>query len=182
MKKLNLKTEMHEKAEQLKFLFKEETNYDLLVYCGFRSLREQAELFCIGRTQEMVSNRYRNLEEIGWTQALETLKNANENRKPNTSFSRIVTHALPGQSYHNYGLAFDAVPMRNGKCVWEEQSYLWQVMGKIAEDVLNLEWAGTWTKFREYPHVQMEKEDVVKLCGLNQEKTVIEQLYRKEYK
>jgi peptidoglycan L-alanyl-D-glutamate endopeptidase CwlK len=49
-----------------------------LIYCGRRTMEEQAALFAKGRT----------------------------------SGGRIVTKAKPGQSYHNYGLAFDWVPIK----------------------------------------------------------------------
>ena len=49
-----------------------------LIYCGRRTMEEQAELYAKGRTKA----------------------------------GKIVTKAKPGQSYHNYGLAFDWVPLK----------------------------------------------------------------------
>lgn len=49
-----------------------------LIYCGRRTMEEQAALFAKGRTSK----------------------------------GRIVTKAKPGESYHNYGLAFDWVPLK----------------------------------------------------------------------
>ena len=49
-----------------------------LIYCGQRSMEEQAALYAKGRTSK----------------------------------GRIVTKAKPGESYHNYGLAFDWVPLK----------------------------------------------------------------------
>ena len=49
-----------------------------LIYCGRRTMEEQAGLYAKGRT------------------------------KP----GKIVIKAKPGQSYHNYGLAFDWVPLK----------------------------------------------------------------------
>lgn len=69
----------------------------------------------------------------------------------------IVTYAGPGQSMHNYRLAFDAVPMRDGKPVWgtrqPDDLALWKRYGTIGEAV-GLEWAGSWTRLREFPHMQ----------------------------
>ena len=50
-----------------------------LIYCGRRTMEEQAALYA-----------------KGWT------------KQP----GKIVTKAKPGQSYHNYGLAFDWVPLK----------------------------------------------------------------------
>jgi hypothetical protein len=49
-----------------------------LIYCGMRSMEEQAALYAKGRTQP----------------------------------GKIVTQAKPGTSYHNHGLAFDWVPLK----------------------------------------------------------------------
>jgi len=67
-----------------------------------------------------------------------------------------VTNARPGRSFHNWRVAFDVVPLRNGKPVWGtsgEDGVMWQQVGKIGESV-GLEWAGRWKTFREFPHFQ----------------------------
>lgn len=67
-----------------------------------------------------------------------------------------VTNARAGQSWHNWRLAFDVVPLRHGKPVWGTagaDGELWRRIGLIGE-ACDLEWAGRWTKFREYPHFQ----------------------------
>lgn len=69
---------------------------------------------------------------------------------------RKVTNAKAGQSAHNYRLAFDVVPLKNGKPVWGTAGsdlLLWMQVGNIGESV-GLEWAGRWTRFREFPHFQ----------------------------
>lgn len=70
-----------------------------------------------------------------------------------TAPGRIVTNAKPGQSYHNFGVALDVVPIRNGKLVWDDKDSIWQDVGKLGE-ASGFEWAGRWTRFREYPHFQ----------------------------
>ncbi len=67
---------------------------------------------------------------------------------------RIVTNALPCQSAHNFGLAFDAVPLDGGKPVWDAGSALVSQMGECGEEA-GLEWAGKWTRFKESVHFQM---------------------------
>jgi peptidoglycan L-alanyl-D-glutamate endopeptidase CwlK len=70
---------------------------------------------------------------------------------------RKVTNAKAGQSMHNYRLAFDCVPLRDGKPVWGTTGsdlLLWMRVGNIGEGV-GLEWAGRWKSFREYPHFQL---------------------------
>lgn len=68
-----------------------------------------------------------------------------------------VTNAKGGQSFHNYRLAYDVVPMRNGKPVWgtskPEDAALWKKVGELGE-AAGLEWAGRWLKFKEMAHFQ----------------------------
>lgn len=68
----------------------------------------------------------------------------------------IVTNARAGQSWHNYRLAFDVVPLRNGKPVWGtsgEDLKLWKAIGAVGKS-LGLEWAGDWKTMKEFPHFQ----------------------------
>lgn len=69
-----------------------------------------------------------------------------------TSPGKIVTNANAGQSFHNYKVAFDFVPIVNGKPSWDD-SELFESCGKIGES-LGLEWAGRWVKFKELAHMQ----------------------------
>lgn len=64
---------------------------------------------------------------------------------------RIVTNARPGQSYHNYRVAFDFVPVVAGKAQWNDLA-LFRRLGEIGES-LGLEWGGRW-KFKDMPHLQ----------------------------
>jgi peptidoglycan L-alanyl-D-glutamate endopeptidase CwlK len=63
-----------------------------------------------------------------------------------------VTNAMAGYSYHNFKCAFDFVPMKNGKCVWDDDKLFTQC-GDVAKGV-GLEWAGDWTSFKEKAHCQ----------------------------
>lgn len=104
-----------------------EAGIDLLVTCTWRSNEEQARLYAQGRTTP----------------------------------GRRVTNAKPGQSMHNFtlpngapaSLAVDVVPLRAGKPVWAASDPVWQEAGKHGE-AAGLEWAGRWTRFREFPHFQ----------------------------
>lgn len=69
-----------------------------------------------------------------------------------------VTNAKGGQSFHNFGVALDFVPMRNGKPVWgsttEADKKLWNDIAGIAEAV-GFEWSGWWLgRLREMCHIQ----------------------------
>jgi len=69
----------------------------------------------------------------------------------------VVTDARAGDSLHQYRVAFDVVPMRNGKPVWgtlaKQDADLWNQVGALGEKY-SFEWAGRWKSFREMPHFQ----------------------------
>ena len=70
-----------------------------------------------------------------------------------TAPGRIVTSARAGESFHNWGLAFDFVPLVAGKPAWNDAAKYAQA-GRLAESV-GLEWAGRWQgKLRETAHCQ----------------------------
>lgn len=72
-----------------------------------------------------------------------------------TAPGKVVTWAKAGQSAHNFGLAMDVVPVRDGKAIWDASDDAWQIYGQAVR-AEGLEWAGDWTKDkREMPHCQM---------------------------
>lgn len=101
--------------------------FDILCTCTWRSDTEQTALYNQGRTTP----------------------------------GNIVTNAKAGQSAHNFTVndlpaakAFDVVPLRNGKCVWDSHDPIWQAIGKIGMD-LGLDWYGAPNaRFSEKPHFQ----------------------------
>lgn len=68
-----------------------------------------------------------------------------------TAKGNKVTNAKGGQSFHNWKVAFDFVPIVNGKAIWDDTD-LWYKCGRIAE-MVGLEWGGRW-KFKDMPHCQ----------------------------
>lgn len=64
----------------------------------------------------------------------------------------IISNAKGGQSFHNWRVAFDVVPLVGGKATWDDHE-LWERIGKIGE-VVGLEWGGRWTGFVDKPHFQ----------------------------
>ena len=127
-----------------KFLEKaKENGIDVLIYCTYRSPGEQEVLYMQGR-----------LEQFGIT-----LEELNEKRiklglwelTPEEA-RRKVTNARAWQSFHQYGLAFDCVPLQGGKPDWNNRE-AYAILGEIAGEV-GLEWAGRWKRFKELPHFQ----------------------------
>lgn len=71
----------------------------------------------------------------------------------------VVTYAKPGYSLHNYGLAFDIVPVVNGKATYSTTPAmleLWKLIGEAGEQ-FGFVWGGN-KNFRggfDMPHFQM---------------------------
>ena len=70
-----------------------------------------------------------------------------------TKPGHIVTNAKAGESFHNYHLAYDCVPMIHGKPQWSDME-LYHRVGELGESI-GLQWAGRWTgKLHETAHFQ----------------------------
>lgn len=63
----------------------------------------------------------------------------------------IISNARGGESYHNWGLAFDAAPFDNG--VYSSDINEFRRMGRLGQQV-GLEWGGTFKDIVDYPHFQ----------------------------
>ena len=70
-----------------------------------------------------------------------------------TTPGRKVTNAKGGQSFHNYRVAFDFVPIVNGKAQWNDKA-LFNRIGIMGED-MGLTWSGRFIKFPEMAHFQL---------------------------
>lgn len=124
----------------------------VLVYCTLRPFHEQARLYRQGRALARIEAKARELaERWGRPDLADVLMGVGPQRGPKR------TNAAPGESLHNYGLAADAVPLVDGKPVWDavrpENRGIWMRFGRAAQEA-GLVWAGTWRHFREFPHVQ----------------------------
>lgn len=69
-----------------------------------------------------------------------------------TVAGKKVTNAKGGDSFHQYRVAFDFVPVKGGKAIWDDDK-LWAECGALAKYV-GLEWGGYWDGFKDKPHCQ----------------------------
>ena len=66
-----------------------------------------------------------------------------------------VTNAKAGESWHNFGLAFDVVPLVNGKAVWD--SPFWNRIGELGKQA-GLVWGGDFQSFKDKPHFEFHPD------------------------
>lgn len=138
------------KAEQVVQACAQATGFELLIYCTLRTLEEQARLYRQSRSRQEIDGKIAKFNQRGFA----FLANILESVGP--CYGPHVTNAAPGESWHNYGEAWDAVPLIGGKPAWnylQAQAY-WDAYGEAVRQV-GMFWAGDWTGFREYPHAQM---------------------------
>ena len=129
-------------------------DFPLLVYCANRAVEEQARLWRIGRHAVEIQAGIERLHEYNPILA-DILRDVGP--QPGR---RKVTWAMPGQSAHNYGLAIDGCPMRDGKPVWgtvnKADRKVWEQYVSMAESIPGLEPGGRWPgRKRDFPHIQM---------------------------
>lgn len=144
------------KAHQLLERYKE-LQESILIYCTYRTYEEQARRFRQGRSASEIDGRARSLE-FDWNRP--DLANILIGVGP--QYGRKATNAAPGQSLHNYGLAFDAVPIWDGELIWDAKTQnelaLWDRYGGIGKE-LGLEWGGDFESLTDRPHLQAADAD-----------------------
>lgn len=70
-----------------------------------------------------------------------------------TKSGQVVTKAKGGQSNHNFGLAVDICPFKNGIPQWNDNASFMRLDG-LAE-MYHLNWGGDWAKFIDKPHLEL---------------------------
>jgi peptidoglycan L-alanyl-D-glutamate endopeptidase CwlK len=63
----------------------------------------------------------------------------------------VVSNARAGDSYHNWGLAFDIAPFENNQISNDQSKYIF--IGHLGEQI-GLEWGGTFKSIVDLPHYQ----------------------------
>lgn len=66
-----------------------------------------------------------------------------------------VTNARGGQSWHNFGLAWDFGIFQGNKYLGDHPLY--SVLGSLHTQVARLDWGGRWKSFVDLPHLQLNK-------------------------
>lgn len=111
---------------------------------------------------KLVENSYKRGVCIAITQGYRSKEEQDElYAQGRTKSGKIVTNAKGGESYHNYGLAFDfCIIVNDDKYVWNidedfdgDKKADWMEVVEEAKK-LGLEWGGDWKGFKDYPHFQ----------------------------
>ena len=100
---------------------------------GLRTMTDQATLYGKGRNSYIYNGKQYGNPKVG-----------------------KVTNALPGSSFHNYGLALDFVLTdENAKQIFWTRNKKWERAAAIAKE-LGFTWGGDWKGFVDNPHIQYD--------------------------
>ena len=148
----DLTPNVQDKAEKIK-MFCNVRGLDILIYCTLRTLEEQAKLYRQSRSFAIIERKIEELNRMGFDFLANILIDVGSQSGPH------VTNAGPGESWHNYAMAFDGVPVVGGKALWqyEANKHLWALYG-LAIRESGMFWAGDWENFKEFPHAQARPE------------------------
>jgi hypothetical protein len=75
----------------------------------------------------------------------------------------ILTKARGGESFHNFGLAFDIMILESGKITWDSRHPGWRIAGEIGTG-LGLLWGGTWKSMKDLPHFEIRGQLTLQEC------------------
>jgi len=122
---------------------------DIMIYCTLRTLEDQARLYRQSRAWVEIKHKIEKFRARGLDFLADILQRVGACHGPH------VTNAAPGESWHNYAEAFDAVPMIGGKPAWnyDDAPFEWTLYGEMVRDA-GLNWSGDWKKFKEIAHSQ----------------------------
>lgn len=136
---------------------------ELLVVATYRSPQEQAAEYRRSRSSGEVSRTAERLRAQGGQGPLLADILLRSPEPMGTRLGRHTTQAAPGESWHQWGEAWDAVPWIGRRLAWEltenDPDYAsaqeaWATYGAACAQV-GVVWAGNWTSFKEFPHGQM---------------------------
>ena len=119
---------------------------DIKIYYTLRSCEQQAELYRQSRPYDVILRKQQSLTDKGYSFLAGILESVGPQSGPH------VTNAGPGESWHNYGEAFDAVPILSGTAMWNDEK-LFEIYGAAVRHV-GMSWGGDWTNLVDRPHAQ----------------------------
>ena len=129
----------------------QEDGFDFTVTSLYRSVEHQARLWRQARTKLTIIGKGETLKRDGYGFLADILSAVGPQYGPH------VTNACCGESWHNYGIAFDAVPVIDGESRLKDKE-AWERFGTLAESI-GLVWGGRWKNFVDLMHFQLPKKN-----------------------
>jgi hypothetical protein len=124
----------------------------LVPYSTLRGPMYQARQYVKGRSKILLNSVIENLKLLKCENIYKPLEAAQLELPKNNKFS-IVTHSLPGESWHQYGEAVDMYVDKNGKDDWNNTA-AYRIYQEEAEK-LGLTSGGSFKRLKEPVHCQL---------------------------
>ena len=111
------------------------------------------------------TDRSMDLQNAYYSQGRETLPQVNARRKKvglseiKDHENKVVTKAPGGKSPHNWKMAWDFVPLVDGKPAWNRIDLFdkaGEISRKISYQGYSLEWGGDFKTIKDKPHIQLK--------------------------
>jgi hypothetical protein len=134
-----------------------ERGCEMRPYNGVRTPLAQARLWRQSRTIEEINEQIATFRKAGALFLADCLV------KAGPQHGGHVTNAPPGFSWHQWGEAMDCFWVVDGKAEWSTTKKIagqngYRVYAEIAA-ALGLTAGGLWPKFKDWPHVQLSKDN-----------------------
>jgi len=142
--------EMESRARDVKVVCEEE-GVDLLIYCTIRTLAAQARAWRKSRRTSEIHAKTDSFLHAGYDLFAQAIIGVGPQ---SGRIGEHVTMAAPGETWHNYGEAFDSVPLIDGKIAEWNDHVGYSIYGAACRKV-GLFWGGRWRSLSDSPHAQM---------------------------
>lgn len=129
-----------------------EAGFQVVPYFTLRTPSEQAKLWRMTRGKSEIGNKIDELYDAGALYIANCLDGVGK-QFPGPGITGHVTHAVPGESWHNWGEAMDVYLKINGRVEWDGSHEGYAAYGTAAE-TLGLTWGGMWDVPNDPGHVQ----------------------------
>jgi peptidoglycan L-alanyl-D-glutamate endopeptidase CwlK len=134
-------------------------------YDGLRHPLEQGKLWRQSRSREQINAKVAELRAAGADFLARMIVDAGPQNGP------PVTGAIPGMSWHQWGEGCDSFRLVDGKAEWSTRRKIdglngYHLYADEAENV-GLTAGGHWSRFKDWPHVQLRAANSPKSAGLS---------------
>lgn len=137
----------------------------LVPYETLRTPQEQAAYWRRGRATRTIMAKVEELRGRGCDFLADCIEGAGPQH------GKKITNALPGQGWHQWGLAVDCFVSVDGRAMWaddpdtpEDEFEGYRVYADVAAD-MGLDPGGHWTRFKDWPHVQWRPGSIIQQAG-----------------
>lgn len=132
---------------------------EIVPYFGLRTLEDQAKLWRQSRATSVVHTEVSRLRDSNCDFLADVIMNVGPQKT-----AQWATNAIPGLSWHNWGLAIDfyVKDPKTGKPNWDSSAY--KTLGQESKS-MGLRWGGDFTK-PDWGHVQINQKELTSIYDL----------------